>query len=764
MTTPMQAMRDRALALNALGIAIIPLHPEATLVNGNMKTRKSPIISQDKPLVTPAAITAYWYDSRKDVPLIGVVSGYSKVPFIFLDLDVHGDTNGYVTLDNAGLEIPETTIRYTSESGKGEHLWFKVPAEALGLDLTARGGLKYNGNRLLGVDNRVGNGYLHFPDDAPIPTQEDIDNLPDAPEWIWETSIRDAVSEETTFEGKPSVWMDNLKNATEGPYAFGVEVALREVMSAVAQGKDISYDTMRDTQYALVREGAKGSTGSYQAIKFLESQYLRGQWNTSEFQTKWETALENAIRKFGVAEVEVEKTNADSKTKYFSQPTNGKSKPQFLAHTFATDKAEETALDGAGAFWSYENGVWVYNPDFHTKALTSEFTDGYQKNWETLVADHLKSILAMQGKVLKDEPSKELINVENGMYNWKTGELMPHDQKYMSTVQLGVSYDPSATCPNFDKWLSSTLPGDEQLGLEVLGYMLMSGNPMHIIPLLVGSGRNGKSTYLRIMQKMIGDKNYSALDLNSLANDKFAIIGLYGKLANICADLHQRHLSNSSNLKKLTGEDNVQGERKNQMSFQFKPWATLIFSTNELWSSSDTSDGYMERWLPVPFQQKFTAGKFDESVLFNELNGIFNKAMSALRALMAKGEFSTSDAQQELVKKFREDADPVQSWLSDEDYVQTAVPGSELLKTRKRNDLYKSYKAYRKGKAVLERNKFYESLENKGFTVYKKDGNNGFYGIAAYDINEFSGEPTNTLFDEVTNVVPSTGWSNYNNL
>jgi putative DNA primase/helicase len=266
------------------------------------------------------------------------------------------------------------------------------------------------------------------------------------------------------------------------------------------------------------------------------------------------------------------------------------------------------------------------------------------------------------------------------------------------------------------------------------------------------------------MQKMIGDKNYSALDLNSLANDKFAIIGLYGKLANICADLHQRHLSNSSNLKKLTGEDNVQGERKNQMSFQFKPWATLIFSTNELWSSSDTSDGYMERWLPVPFQQKFTAGKFDESVLFAELNGIFNKAMAALRGLMAKGEFSTSDAQQELVKKFREDADPVQSWLSDEDYVQTAVPGSELLKTRKRNDLYKSYKAYRKGKAVLERNKFYESLENKGFTIYKKDGNNGFYGIAAYDINEFSGEPTNTLFDEVTNVVSSTGWSNYNNL
>lgn len=758
MTNPMQVMRDRALALNKLGLAIVPLYPEDTMVNGKLKTRKSPMRSQKEPLITATAITGFWYDTRPGLPpLIGIVSGLSNPPLIFLDIDIHGDKNGYVTLDRAGLEIPETTVRYTSESGKGEHLWFKVPAKALGLDLTARSAFTYNDIELDGVDNRVGIGYLHFPDEAPIPTQEDIDELPDAEDWIWETSIstRSENSEATKFEGKPSAWMDALEATTDGPYAKGVEIALSKVMSDVMQSKDISYDTMRDTQYALVREGAKGSSGSYQAIKWLESQYLRPPFNTPEFQTKWTNALENAIRKFGVAEQEVEPK--ESLDKYFVIDSKGKRK-QFKAHTFATDLAETTAIDGAGAFWSYENGVWTYNKDVHTIALTSMFENSYQPSWSNLVHDHLRSMLSLQKKVIKDIPDSSLINVQNGMFNWKTGELLPHDQKYMSTVQLNVSYDPSATCPNFDKWLSETLPGDEQLGLEVIGYMMMSGNPFHIVPLTVGSGRNGKSTYLRIIEKMIGERNISGLDLNQITTDKFAPVAMYGKLANICPDIHQKHLSNTGMLKRVTGGDSIQGERKGQDSFQFTPWATLIFSTNELWSSSDTSDAYFERWLPIPFNQKFSAnGKFDENILYAEINGIFNKAMAALRTVHKNHGFTKSESQQKLESEFLLSADPVMQWLSDPDYVSVADPNTTDTTIRtKKTDLFISYQAYRKGRTNgLDRKKFYESLEKKGYKKVNPGNVEHFVGIKTKPID---------LFGEVdTAVTPSITIKEYNN-
>ncbi len=692
--------------------------------------------SQDSPLVTPIQITSYWHDGRQDgVPLIGIVSGSCKTPMVFLDIDVHTNSNGYVTLDNAGLEIPETTVRYQSESGNGEHLWFKVPEEAQGLDLTARGGIFYNGNRLSGVDNRVGNGYIHFPDNAPIPTEEELVALPDAPEWIWKTSIRNEVSEETAFEGKPSVWMDNLQATTEGPYAFGVETALRNVMSDIMQGNDISYDTMRDTQYALVREGAKGSSGSYQAIKFLESQYLRSPYNTVEFQTKWTNALENAIRKFGTAEVEQESGNPLAK--YFE--VTGK-KSVFKAHTFAKDLAENTAIDKAGAYWSYVDGVWVYNPSVHTTTLSDMLEERYMKNYETLVNDHLKSILTLERKFITDNPDEHLINLKNGMYNWKTGHILPHDQSYMSTVQLNISYDPSATCPNFDKWLSEVLPGDEQLGLEIIGYMFMSGNPMHIVPLLVGSGRNGKSTFLRVIQHGIGEENYSSKDLHSLSTDKFAPVALFGKLANINADIHQRHLTNSGTLKQITGGDSIQGERKGQDSFTFKPWATLLFSTNELWSSSDTSDAYFERWQPVPFLQKFTAGKFDENILFNEINGIFNRAMVALRGLRERNAFTKSTEVLKLEREFLLSSDPVQQWLEDSDYVTVADPANTIVKTKK-TDAFVSYRDYRKGKSNgLDRKKFYESLEKKGYAVVRPGNVEHFIGIEVRPIG-LMGEP-----------------------
>jgi putative DNA primase/helicase len=52
-----------------------------------------------------------------------------------------------------------------------------------------------------------------------------------------------------------------------------------------------------------------------------------------------------------------------------------------------------------------------------------------------------------------------------------------------------------------------------------------------------GSGDNGKSVFLKLLKMFLGSENVSHASLQELSDDRFAAADMYGKLANICADL-----------------------------------------------------------------------------------------------------------------------------------------------------------------------------------------------------------------------------------
>lgn len=701
-------IRKQALDAVANGLAIIPT-----------KDKRPMGISQDNPLTTVTAVEGHWYAMRKEMPPVAVVSEACEVPLMFLDIDVKNGVNGYESLRNAGLDIPESPIRYTSSGGNGEHIWFRAPKESLG-KVTSRGGITVNGVKLAGVDNRIGNGFVVLPANFEVPSREVLESLPIAPEWLWKESLRGEKTEATRYEGSMNEWLEQKAQVTSGDLAPEVQ-AIKNSIPFV-----MDHDIVRDLQAALVREGAKGTKGAVEVLVFLKKAWLRDEFDTAEYRNDWDILLEGAIEKYGSPVEDVQHGG------YFTE------KGQFLAYEFAQDMTEDTAIDAAGAFWTYADGVWSYNPSAHVARLSSELKNSYRVAHSSLVSDHLQSMLTVQGQVIKDEPHQKYINLSNGMYNWEKNSLVPHDKHKMSTVQLSFAYDSQADCPNFDKWLSETMPGNEQLALEVMGYMMLNGNPKHKAILLVGGGRNGKSTFLRVIQNMIGQKNYSSLTLKQLSTERFAPVAMYGKLANIAGDIHEGHLNDSTTFKAITGLDPIQAERKGQQGFTFTPWATLIFSTNSLWSSSDTTDGYLERWLPVPFTQKFDAnGQFNEAELFAEVAGIFNKAMEAYRAMELRGgKFSTSEAQQELVQKFRENADTTLQWLNNEDYIKVNSPENELVAT-KRTDVYESYKHSRRGKFTLSPTELYQDLERKGYKSVTRKGYKYIIGIECHIINSF---------------------------
>lgn len=708
----MKTRKDKALdAVNA-GLAIVPCREESETTNGKVRNAKSPYISQDTPIKGIGVVEAHWYPGRTTQPLIGVVSEACDPPLMFLDIDVKNGKDGYESLRAAGLEIPETPIRYKSSGGNGEHVWFKAPLESIG-KVSSRANIEYNGVRLEGVDNRVGNGFVLLPDSIEIPGRDVIDLLPYAPDWLWKDSEKKHASEETRFEGDLQEWLSN--RATNDGEEVSQEV--QQIINSIPYVMD--HDKVRDLQAALVREGAAGNKGSVQGLLLLKSAWLRDEYNVAKYIDDWQLMLEGAIEKFGSPKVDDLAGNP-----YF----NGSN--QFLGSNFANDMLDDSAIDAAGAFWSYADGVWSYDPLVHTNKLTNSLVNAYKVSYSGLVQDHLRSKLWADDKMILDKPDMSTVNLQNGTYDCKKGTLAPHDRSKMSTVQLSFDYDSRAECPNFMDWLSQTLPSNEKLALEVIGYMLMNGNPKHKAMLLYGTGRNGKSTFLRVLQNMMGHKNYSSLTLKQLSTERFASVSMYGKLANIAGDIHEGHLNDASTFKAITGGDPITGERKGQQGFTFTPWATMIFSTNEMWSSSDTSDGYLERWLVIPFLIKFAKnGQFDETVLYRESAGIFNAAMAAYREMEERGgAFSSSIEQEMLMHEFRNEADTTLQWLNDEDYLRVAEPTDMSAKT-KRTSVYESYRSHRQGKFMLSKAKFYKDLERKGYTTMKTNGEIQMVGI-----------------------------------
>jgi len=272
-----------------------------------------------------------------------------------------------------------------------------------------------------------------------------------------------------------------------------------------------------------------------------------------------------------------------------------------------------------------------------------------RKLMNNIKLNHIREILGIirdeTGYVSHDEFDKEsfMVNMTNYVYNLKTGEKTEHSPKYLSRDQIPIYYDPDAACPRFDKFLSTSLENNEQkirTVLEMIALCLIKNNSLLSKAFMnTGRGSNGKSILFGIILEMIGKENISAKTIHDFEKNHFATSALEGKLANICADVGHKGIIETENLKKIISGDPVDCERKFMDGYTFMPYATLIFSANDIPEISDESDGFARRFELIEWRKSFYGKDRDNSVKTirkdpNELSGIFNKVSKIAKELL----------------------------------------------------------------------------------------------------------------------------------
>lgn len=363
--------------------------------------------------------------------------------------------------------------------------------------------------------------------------------------------------------------------------------------------------------------------------------------------------------------------------------------------------------------YTYENGVYQSGGEARLRRKALDLLG------DQYLPSHVYQAMEWIRTKLFGEPVQEFnledgfINVENGLVNWRTGELIPHTPNRYSSIRIPVTYDPSATCPEIEKFFSEIVPADAVPTLyELFGYCLIPTNRYQKAFLLHGTGANGKSTLLKLLERFVGPNNVSNVPLQRLEKDKFKVALLKDKLINVFADISHKGLDTSSTFKALTGEDRINAEFKGKDGFDFRPFARLIFSANVPPTSSDVSNGFFRRWIVIPFPNSFE-GRQDPHLLHRlttpeNLSGLLNLALHGLRRLDRQNGFTMGPSLAEALKKYQQEADNISGFLAECCKVEQGL-------TYPRKDLYLRYTEWclENGLKATTKKKFNQRLQEQ---------------------------------------------------
>lgn len=390
----------------------------------------------------------------------------------------------------------------------------------------------------------------------------------------------------------------------------------------------------------------------------------------------------------------------------------GKFIPKLLADEILQEIEVITTRDNQTVFYFDKNtGLWASSGEVFVKELAQlklgQFT---RRHYIEEVLSFIKNS-TLQDREIFDEPPF-LIPVQNGILNINEMELYTFSSNYHFLAKLPVNYDSHAKCPATEKFLSEIVPQESvMLLLEVIGYCLYREYNIQKAVMLIGDGENGKSTYLKVIEKLLGKNNISSVSLTDLENNRFASSRLYCKYANIYADLPDQALNQTGKFKMLTGGDNIEAEKKFMDSFNFTNFAKLIFSCNKLPMKNDDTDAFYRRWVIIRFPYSFE-GKADKNLLTRistpeELSGLLNLALSSLKELLKRGDFSLSKSTEEMRDEYMRLSDSVGAFCLD---LIEVAPDEHV----KKEKLYVEYAAYcrERNYIVVSKDRFFKRLHD----------------------------------------------------
>jgi len=339
----------------------------------------------------------------------------------------------------------------------------------------------------------------------------------------------------------------------------------------------------------------------------------------------------------------------------------------------------ESFIEKQPIYYDEKGLLWVWNFDDYCYELKDEVAllNGIRKemNMDTVNSKAKTEIITAIKQVAREqspkEKSKGWIQFKDTLVNSRTMEKVKASPKYFLTNPIPYKLGESEDTPEIDKlfreWVVKEGVQDEsyvQSLYEYVAYSLTDDLFMQRIIALTGGGSNGKGTFLKLIEELVGGNNRVSVDLKRLSRNDFATSCLYKKLVAFAGEVGYNDLANTNTLKLLVGEDSISYEFKGKNAFTDKNICTFFIATNSLPTTPDKSLGFYRRWAITDFPNTFPVkNSILSRIPKEEYENLCLKCLNILKGLYETHKFTNEGNYEEREQKYEARSNPIPGFI-----------------------------------------------------------------------------------------------------
>lgn len=329
-----------------------------------------------------------------------------------------------------------------------------------------------------------------------------------------------------------------------------------------------------------------------------------------------------------------------------------------------------------------------------------------------------------------------LVNLANGTLDLRTRELRDHDPRDRITKVARGAYDSTAPATAWARFIDQVLP-DEQVRAylqRVAGLSLLGKVAEHILPILTGTGANGKGTWYGAMLYALGDYAAPADPDLFMAREGAHPTGqmdLRGRRLVVVSESDEGRRLAEATMKRLTGGDTIKARHMHRDLVEFTPSHTAFLVTNHLPKVSGDDPAVWRRLRVIPFDVVIPTEDRDphlDEALQAEADAVLGWAIAGWNAYRANGE-KLAEPPQVLAATgdYQRDSDAVARFIDEE-----CVTSSDVQKATT-TDLFNAWERWRNadGAEQVSQKAFGQALDKRGYPAGKpSNGKRWRSGIA----------------------------------
>lgn len=349
---------------------------------------------------------------------------------------------------------------------------------------------------------------------------------------------------------------------------------------------------------------------------------------------------------------------------------------------------------------SVDHRLYMYNGKYYKyindrymeKQIMFDYDENMRGSDRREVIDFLKLRTDIDTTALNTKWYELVVN--NGVIDFRDKQLYPHTSTDIHTIAIPWDYngvpDYSPRIDTFFNHISDRNDEKKKLLYEVIGLCLLKRNISEQFFMIVGEGSTGKSTYLKMIEHLVGQENYSALSISDI-NEKFRTERLFGKMVNVGDDTPFSTLKETDTLKKLVTGEIVTVERKFGEIFQFSNFATLLFTTNKLPHSLDRTTGFLRRINIIDMNSKIQDPNphFMDSLTQKDYEYLLYKAIENVNRAITRNKLSEYIGQKTLKDNYKTDQSSILSFMQEYAYDEEVLTGPKTCR-----EIYDEYANY----------------------------------------------------------------------